>query len=93
MACRDVTNLQSSIHATVGMNCNRISNDLQRQYGEYQRRVIDEQSQLEERARLQRARTDKTAVLLSEAYVEKQKRLQREHKERRSRTIKFADMA
>lgn len=90
MACRDVTNLQSSIHANVGMNCIRIANDLEQQYGEYQRRVIDEQAQVEERARLQRARTDKTAVLLSEAYVEKQKRLQREHKERRSRSVKFA---
>lgn len=93
MACRDVTNLQSSIHASVGMNCIRVSNDLEQQYGEYQRRVIDEQAQLEERARLQRARTDKTAVLLSEAYVEKQKRLQREHKERRSRSVKIADVA
>ena len=71
----------------------RVTGDLEQQFGDYRRRVNDEQAQLAEKDRLHRARTDKTAVLLSDAYVEKQKRLQREHNTRRrsERKVVFAD--
>lgn len=94
MACRDVSALQNTIRGIVGMNCMRISSDLEQQFGEYGRRVQNEQALLEEEKRLHRARTDKTAVLLSEAYVDKQKRLQRDHNTRRQqrdqRKVSFA---
>ena len=82
MAGYDGTALQHGIHAMVALNINRVNQDLHRNYGEYHDREVEAAAQAAEDARLRAARTEKTAVLLSDAYVAKQRRIKQEHAER-----------
>lgn len=82
MACYDVTALQGNIHAMVSLNIDRINKDLHRNYGEYHDREQAFAEQVAEDTRMQAARNDRTAVLLSDAYLAKQRRIKQEHTER-----------
>tara|TARA_Y100000748_G_C15488846_1_gene485746 strand:- start:1134 stop:1427 length:294 start_codon:yes stop_codon:yes gene_type:complete len=93
MACYDVTALQHGIHATIALNIDRVNQDLHRNYGEYHDREEARAAQVAEEARLNEARTNKTAALLSDAYLAKQRRIKQEHVERarhkKDRRVKF----
>ena len=88
MACYDVTFLQNGIHSMVADNCNVYWNSLDRNYGGYRKVLEDAAAAEEAQRRIYEARTSKTAVLLSEAYQEKQKRIKRDHEERRRKGVK-----
>jgi len=66
----------------VALNIGRVNQDLHRNYGEYGDRQEAFATQVAEDARLKAARTEKTAVLLSDAYLAKQRRIKQEHAER-----------
>lgn len=93
MACYDVSFLQNGIHRAVADNCNVYWNSLDRNYGGYRKALEDAAAAEEAKRRMYEARTSKTAVLLSEAYQEKQKRIQREHEQRRRRGVKKVEWA
>lgn len=85
MACYDITAMQHGIHSMVALNIDRINQDLHRNYGEYHDREAALAARVAEDVRLNAARTDKTAALLSDAYLAKQRRIKHEHIEKAQR--------
>ena len=88
MACFGVTSLQNAIHESVAMNCAGCWDKLERNYGGYRMELQREEMAKERERQMHEARTSKTAVLLSGAYQEKQKRIRENHERRRKNGVK-----
>lgn len=88
MACLGVTSLQDAIHASVAQNCASCWDKLEHNYGGYHMELQNQELARERERQMHEARTSKTAVLLSEAYQEKQKRIKANHEQRRRGGVK-----
>ncbi len=88
MACLGVSSLQNAIHESVAQNCASCWDNLEHNFGGYRMELQRQEMAKERERQMYEARTSKTAVLLSEAYQEKQRRIKENHERRRKNGVK-----